>query len=446
VGSNTDQETPEEEDSDDESRTPFVKSHDNLHSWVNSILPFSNDEVEQAPESPETEDLHLSQLSNYEQFVCRSDAYRWLLSKICQHGRLSFGSPNVMSDIGTRILNQLQVQKPLRTMSRHKPLSLANMTFHLEWNLKAHASGLEFYSSSSNILDNILCLTGTCYEAQILTVSEYIYQTWPVTGESIKSILQKLLMIPEGQECTRKYREIVQYKCAHSVSADAITGTKDAHLSARLESKELCTITVTAGAHLISEFAELIAWLAATLRPYPQNEGITICRPHIQSLSVRSTPYKDPAVAATGTCFFSFKYEDKTMYGCNKSGLCWKPLFRNALLVSGFPILRRPGSEKGLEMSLGTISYLIQSDQLVQCGEMLMIKSFSSLLIATFITTDIIVWHLFTSRIPGERISYFDKQLGTTNISHNKIPLLRRLEALRHIVGWCAKATDFCGE
>jgi len=209
IGNELDQETSdiestEETESDIEPRPPFMKPHDYLFEWVDGISEFDNDGAQQMLEAPGTGEPDLFQLADYEKFIHQSDAYRWLLSKICQHGRLSIGTPNTMAEIGTRILGQLQAQASLHMMSRRKPMSLANMTFHLEWNLKAYISGLEFQSSSSNVLEKILCLTGTWYEAQAMTVSEYIRQTWPVTGEPIESILQELLKIPEGQECTCK--------------------------------------------------------------------------------------------------------------------------------------------------------------------------------------------------------------------------------------------------
>ena len=233
---------------------------------------------------------------------------------------------------------------------------------------------------------------------------------------------------------------------ADVLSIGALPGSKGARISARLESEKLCTISVTAGAYFASEIAEQIAWLAATLRSSPHSEGVVVCRPRIKSLSVQNASHEDPTVTTTGICSFSFYYELEVAHGYNEGGFCWGSLFRNPVLVNGFPILRRPEPRTGLEMSLGTMAYLIQSDQLVQCGERIMMKGFSSLLIATLATSNVVLWHLFVSGIPGERISYFDNRIDTLDLHQSQILSLRPLESSRHIVGWCVKATDFCGE
>jgi hypothetical protein len=217
-------------------------------------------------------------------------------------------------------------------------------------------------------------------------------------------------------------------------------------MTACLASKIHCIVSVTAGTYFISEFTEQIAWLASTLRSSPRDEGVADCHPRIENLSVRNVFHEDTTVTTTGTCSFSFNYEYQVLRDHNESGFCWGSLFRNATLVSGFPILLRPEARTGLEMSLGTMASLVQSDQLVQCGERIILKGFGLLLIATLATSNVIMWHLFTSNGPGERISYFDSRLDSLDLRNCNIPSLRPLESSRHIVGWCANATDFCGE
>lgn len=300
-------------------------------------------------------------------------------------------------------------------------MSLVNMTFHLEWNPIAYISDLGFQSSSVHILDKVLCLTGTYCEAQAMTVSEYIRQTWPVTGEPIKSILQELITRSEGHKCTFTLPE-----------------TKGAYMSAHLVSKELCAISVTAGTYFISELSEQIAWLASALRSSVQNEGVVACRPYIKSLSVRNASHADPTITTTRSCSFSFDYELEVQNYCNKGGSCWASLFRN-------PILRRLEPGTGLEMSLGTMACLVQSDQLVKYGERILLKGFNSLLVAVLAIRNVVLWHVLVGDMPGKRISYFDNRIDTLCLEQRGMPLLRMLESSRHIVGWCAKATDFCG-
>lgn len=73
-------------------------------------------------------------------------------------------------------------------------------------------------------------------------------------------------------------------------------------------------------------------------------------------------------------------------------------------------------------------------------------KGFGSLVIATLVTSSVVVWHLFVSSEPGERISYFDNRHDALKIIETSAPSLRMLENARHIVGWCPNAEDFCGK
>jgi hypothetical protein len=201
IGGELDQGTSDvEEDSDGESRQPFVKSLDYLSKWVNDISACNDDESPKSPEDQDIGESQLFQIADYEKFIHQSDAYRWLLSKISQYNRLLFEPSDAMVRIGEHMRGKLQTQESLRTMSRCRPLSLVKMTFNLEWNPKAYIKGLGIQDSSPNILDRVLCLTGKWSEAQAMTVSEYIHQTWPVTGDAIKTLFQELLTRPEGQE------------------------------------------------------------------------------------------------------------------------------------------------------------------------------------------------------------------------------------------------------
>jgi hypothetical protein len=68
------------------------------------------------------------------------------------------------------------------------------------------------------------------------------------------------------------------------------------------------------------------------------------------------------------------------------------------------------------------------------------------LMIVTLVAADIMVWHLFVSEKDGQRISYMDLRLDEINASTSDVVSLHQIAGKRHIVGWCAKATDWCGQ
>lgn len=71
-------------------------------------------------------------------------------------------------------------------------------------------------------------------------------------------------------------------------------------------------------------------------------------------------------------------------------------MFHNPVLVTGFPTLRRPDSRPGLVLPLGIMASLVQSEQVVQYGPKAMMKGFNVLLVATMVSTNLVLWHLLT--------------------------------------------------
>lgn len=195
----------DEEDSDDEERLPFLKSKDYLSNWINGLSEYEHDRTQQELNDEDGGKPHPFQLSDYKAFVHQSDAYQWLLSRISRHDRLSFGTPDITTEIGDQILTQLQSHDRLHTMSRHKPSPLASMTFHLDWAPQVFIRSLGLDPLCPNILQRILCLTGTWREAQAMTVSEYLHQTWPVTAKLVESIMQELIVTNQGEERICKF-------------------------------------------------------------------------------------------------------------------------------------------------------------------------------------------------------------------------------------------------
>lgn len=72
-------------------------------------------------------------------------------------------------------------------------------------------------------------------------------------------------------------------------------------------------------------------------------------------------------------------------------------------------------------------------------------KGFNMLVIATLASDDIMVWHLITSSESNERISYVDSRLDELKSGNFEGISLGMLEAKRHVIGWCAAATEVCG-
>jgi hypothetical protein len=205
------------------------------------------------------------------------------------------------------------------------------------------------------------------------------------------------------------------------------------------------SLTVTGGHHLISEVAEQIAWLAATLRLSPRDRHLVGVCPRMSNLRVGPPTDVSTGERVCGSCQLSFDIEDSPSETQNDNGLCWAPLFTRSILVCGFPTLRRSVPQTGLEISLKAMASLVRSTQVIRYEHRLIMKGFNSLLVATSLQSGVVLWHALTSSAADQRVSYFDPRIDQFNTSHRHKPTLRVLERARHIIGWCSPAIDFCG-
>lgn len=170
------------------------------------------------------------------------------------------------------------------------------------------------------------------------------------------------------------------------------------------------------------------------------------CLPRVEDLSISTNDGSTPGVVVIGSCRILFDLEKFAETYNPLDGFCWGPLFYGTILVSGYPVPRRSESDTGLEVSLAIMACLVRSQQIVQWDERIIMKGFSSLLVATLATANIVVWHLVANRDSSKRISYTDPRLDTLNARMPEEFSLRLLEGSRHIIGWCSSATDFCGK
>ncbi|KAH6976285.1 hypothetical protein BKA56DRAFT_488826 [Ilyonectria sp. MPI-CAGE-AT-0026] len=418
--------------------------------WLSQVEPgLLNDPWEEDLISDSEDEPDLFQFADYEQFVRKSGAYKWLLSKIRQYHQLSYGNYDFMSEIGTQIQNRLWTQAPLRQISGRKPSSTVTMAFSLDWNPMSIFRDRELDLTLTDIFERVMCLTGTVYEAQATTVMEYMAQTWPETGEHIIALIKKLVSSPEGKECGYQLPEspvTLQDRLSDSVP---LRKPSTPQLRAQILGPSDCSISVTGGLYFVSEIAEQVGWLAATLRcsPNAPSRCVVTCTPRVKDLQITTKETADPVAAITGSCriVFDFKQVTENDDPTERNGLCWVPLFMRPILVSGYPILRRSEKNTGIEMSLRFMACLVRSREVVQWEERIIIKGFSSLLVATLATAGTVVWHLLVSGSLEERISYVDPELDNLDIRMPEGFSLRDLEGSRHFVGWCANATDMCG-
>ena len=194
----------------------------------------------------------------------------------------------------------------------------------------------------------------------------------------------------------------------------------------------------------IIEVGEQIAWLGAALRSSPY-DSIAYCRPRIEDGSWTVKQHQksrcDPEQEKMKVLRINFSFDPKNLSADGQShGRCWYGLFRNPVVVPGFPILERDSDQYGLELPLNIIAGILQVKRAHIFEDVLFIKGYSVMLVPSKQSDGVLVWHLFYNA-DGSRISYLD----------NKLPPLKdvgfwNLQASRHIVGWCSNANNCAGE
>jgi len=190
----------------------------------------------------------------------------------------------------------------------------------------------------------------------------------------------------------------------------------------------------------VAETAEIIAWLGAALRSSPQERGVVYCYPIISNLVIKLQEQDK----TTTTCDIGFKIEvdNSDTVSPDPKGRCWHELFRNPVLVKGFPIRTKPQDDMGAEIPIEIIAGLVGSNQLSLFAKDIFIKSFSEMVVLVKHVGDLLVWHLLFNE-NGEHISYCDPRFFPTGLA-SFINVLTS-ETTRHVVGWCSRVENFAG-
>jgi hypothetical protein len=190
------------------------------------------------------------------------------------------------------------------------------------------------------------------------------------------------------------------------------------------------------------EVLQQFAWLGGALRSSPFESGIATCVPVVSKIKMNDekSPAQglDPSIALF--CDIKFTISQLVMTAENSSGQCWHNMFRNPVMVNGFPTLKRHRRGMGLEMPLNLMALLAGTERATIFDGKIFLKGFSTMLIALRVMEDLLVWHYHYNGA-GKRISYLDHdQPNTESID------LHQLQTTRHIVGWCSTSEYFAGQ
>jgi hypothetical protein len=126
------------------------------------------------------------------------------------------------------------------------------------------------------------------------------------------------------------------------------------------------------------------------------------------------------------------------------NGACWQSLFRNPVIVKGYPISARSHQERGLEIPLNLMAGLGEASRVTNFISGLVVKGFSTLFVPTRKVNNSVQWHYLFEK-DGSRISYLaadtcDDRLELDELDDTCLPLCR------HFLGWASSAEIHAGK
>ena len=188
-------------------------------------------------------------------------------------------------------------------------------------------------------------------------------------------------------------------------------------------------------ADFLAEVGAIISWLAAALRASPDESYMACCTPNVvvkAKYLARSREFE---------CHIQLDINvDRSSSG--RAGHCWKGLFLNPVVVRGYPILRRPRRDTGLEIPLDMAANLVDAKRLHEFMGQFCLKGFSAMLAPIEVVGETVLWHLYYNAA-GERISYLDMSRKQPDLDAINTNVLR---SSRHVIGWCSDAMYMFGE
>jgi hypothetical protein len=195
-------------------------------------------------------------------------------------------------------------------------------------------------------------------------------------------------------------------------------------------------------AYSVAEVGEQFAWIGSALRTSPYSSKVAYSVPRLEEAHIASESVERLEKGFKAHVRFSITFsvqqdsEQQTKAHCQ----CWHDMFRNPLIVKGYPIPRRLEHNTGLEMPINMMAGLVGTRHVNVFDGKLFIKGHVSMLIPRRRQGDLLLWHFL--RLPnGERISYYHAagpHIAGIDMSH--------LSSSRHVVGWCSQAKFVAGK
>ena len=145
---------------------------------------------EPVPTEPSEEAVDEPELSYdpslYRDFITKSPAFSWLVTSLQREATLTRATPDVMETIRDSVLSILP---STHKVSRRESSVEYKIVLELDWDPLIFLEEQQYTEKPDKALKRAITLTGSKNDAQALTASEYLSQTWPATGEFVMDLV-----------------------------------------------------------------------------------------------------------------------------------------------------------------------------------------------------------------------------------------------------------------
>lgn len=140
-------------------------------------------------------------LPKYHKVIFDSQAYKWFLSSIRKEVSLKWegSDPRILTEsLRWELLGKL----PTETISRCHFPSSHDVTFILGWDesmeLRLQREDVHLSAWPAQSFSSFITLTGSPEEAQALTITQYMDQTWPTNGLQMLNAIKEAIASPRS--------------------------------------------------------------------------------------------------------------------------------------------------------------------------------------------------------------------------------------------------------
>ena len=186
-------------------------------------------------------------------------------------------------------------------------------------------------------------------------------------------------------------------------------------------------INATGTSPSLAEIGEQFAWLGAACRVSPHNDKMAYSTAHIKIVKNPITLFK-----------IDFSISNLEVDSRSKqNGSYWHSLFRNAVIVRGYPILARAHDESGLEIALNMMAGSGQASCATIFDGALVIKGFSTMFVPMGRIRNSVLWHFLYNK-DTSRISYLSARERCSRQALIDTVDVSCLEYTRNFLGWAS--------